>query len=43
MRTLSITRRQALVGASATAILATLAACSGKDDKSSGGKVEINY
>ena len=26
MRTLSITRRQALVGASATAILATLAA-----------------
>lgn len=43
MRTLSITRRQALVGASTTAILATLAACSGKDDKSSGGKVEINY
>ena len=37
MRTLSITRRQALVGASTTAILATLAACSGKDDKSSGG------
>ena len=43
MRTLSITRRQALVGASTTAILATLAACSGKDDKASGGKVEINY